>query len=184
MTENVSRGSRLVTPDCATRHKRGVVGAVKKACMKTGEVSSPEKTCVDRARRALRPVMDTRTFQVGERLFSQGDAPAYVFFLRSGVVSLDRAGFERGELCTAGAGDVIGVTFAISGRPYDMDARVIRTARLELVSRADFLRLMTEFPGLHLEVVRMLSLDLGRCYEVLRTLGPKTRHRVTEGASA
>jgi len=148
--------------------------------MKTGEVSSPEKSCVDRARRVLRPVAEPRTLKAGDYLFRQGERAGAVFFLRTGLVHLERPGLAESELCVARAGDVIGVTFAISGRPYDMDAVATRASKLEVVDRDDFLRLMAESPGLHMEVVRMLSVDLGRCYEVLRTLGPKTRNRSVE----
>lgn len=148
--------------------------------MKTGELSAVEKSCVDRARKALRPVLTTCTLKAGERLFGQGAKPEAVYFLRSGLIQLERRGMEPTNLCVARSGDVVGVTYAISGRAYDMDAVVTKAARVEVVEREEFLRRMTESPGLHLEVVRMLSVDLGRCYEVLRTLGPKTRNRGAE----
>lgn len=158
----------------------GAVRRLKKLVMKTGAVSVVEKTCVDRARKALRPFMTTRALKVSDRLFEQGAKPEAVYFLRSGVIRLERRGMDSSGLCVAHPGDVVGVTFAISGRAYDMDAVVLKTARVEVVEREEFLRRMTESPGLHLEVVRMLSVDLGRCYEVLRTLGPKTRNRGAE----
>jgi CRP-like cAMP-binding protein len=137
-----------------------------------------ERKCIDRARAALAEVIETRSFESGSLLFKQDELPLAVFFLRSGSVRLKREGIDpQSPLCVARPGDVIGVTNAVSGRPYDMNALVTKASVLEVVSREDFLRLMTESPGLHLEVVRMLSIDLGRCYEVLRTLGPKTRHR-------
>jgi len=146
----------------------------------SGSVSSVEKRYVDRARAALKSVLLSRSHKVGERIFDRGSDPEYVFFQRSGVVQLERAGVDAPGLCVARAGDVIGVTYAISGRPYDMDARVTKAARFDVVRRDEFIRLMTELPGLHLDVVRMLSIDLGRCYEVLRTLGPKSRNRTVE----
>jgi len=148
--------------------------------MKSGGYSSPEKRCVDRARKALKDVMESRSLNAGDRLFARGADPMAIYFLRRGLVELERAGLDMPGLCVARPGDVIGVTFAISGRPYDMDAVAKKSSRIESVGRDDFLRLMTELPGLHMEVVRMLSVDLGRCYEVLRTFGPKTRNRPAE----
>lgn len=114
-------------------------------------------------------------------LFVQGTSPDAVYFLRAGLVHLERAAIEADpRFCVVRPGDVIGVTFAVSGRLYDMGAVAMKPSEVDVVSRDDFLRAMTELPGLHLEVVRMLSLDLGRCYEVLRTLGPKARQRTAE----
>jgi CRP-like cAMP-binding protein len=139
---------------------------------------------VDRARDALMTVMQDRSLAAGEALFRQGETPCAMYFLRSGLVHLERPGGDLAPgLCVARPGDVIGVTYAVSGRPYDMDAVATKASTLEVVPREEFLRLMTSAPGLHLEVVRLLSIDLGRCYEVFRSLGPKTRSRHTEAVT-
>lgn len=140
-----------------------------------------DRGCVDRVRAALEGLLEARTYDKGSLLFEQGQRPASVFFLRSGSVHLERAGFKTGsDLCVAKPGDVIGVTYAISGRNYDMSAVVKAASSVEVVDREAFLDSMTASSGMHLEVVQMLSIDLGRCYEVLRTLGPKTRNRRAE----
>ena len=152
--------------------------------MKTSRVTDDVRSCVDRARDALTTVMQDRSFAAGEALFRQGEAPCAMYFLRSGLVHLERPGADLGPgLCVARPGDVIGVTYAVSGRPYDMNAVATKPCSLEVVPRDEFLRMMIEVPGLHLEVVRMLSIDLGRCYEVLRTLGPKARSRHSEAGT-
>ena len=111
-------------------------------------------------------------------MFEQGADPEAVYFLRTGTIHLERNGFKLSSgLCVAHPGDVIGVSYAISGRPYDMSACVTDECVVEVDPRPVFLDAMIDSSGLHLEVVRMLSLDLGRCYEVLRTMGPKTRSR-------
>ncbi len=140
-----------------------------------------EKNCVDRAREALKHVIDVQIFENGSHLFSQGEKPNAVYFVRSGSLQMQRAEMKSdSELCIARAGDVIGVANAVSGRSYDMSAVITKKSRVEVVSRNTFLATMISTPTLHLEVVRMLSIDLGRCYEVLRTLGPKTRNRRKE----
>jgi CRP-like cAMP-binding protein len=149
--------------------------------MNANDVSSNERSCIERVRHALAGVTETRVYRQGETLFEQGAPPGEIYFLRSGLIHLHRAAIEQDpRLCVVQPGDVIGVTFAVSGRAYDMDAIAMRPSEVDVVSRDAFLRAMTEIPGLHFEVVRILSLDLGRCYEVLRTLGPKSRQRTAE----
>lgn len=142
---------------------------------------SAERRCVDRARAALNSQIDERNYATGSRLFQEGELPTAVFFLRSGSVRLERSDMAvHTDLCVARAGAALGVTFAISGRTYDMSAVATTDCRVEVVGREEFIDTMLGSPGLHLEVVRMLSMDLGRCYEVLRTLGPKSRKRVAK----
>ena len=52
----------------------------------------------------------------------------------------------------------------------DVSAVATEDSVVEFVARDDFTTAMVSEPGLHLEVVRMLSLDVARCYELLKSL--------------
>lgn len=116
-------------------------------------------------------------FPAGTNLFLDGDTPRGVFFIREGTVELsvaNRAGRTR-QVCGACAGDVLGLSSSITGRPLDSRADVVEDATVQFVPREIFLETIRSNPRVHLEIVKILSLDVGRCYEVLKSIDAQNR---------
>lgn len=113
----------------------------------------------------------------GSNLFLDGDRPLGVFFVRAGKVELsiaNRAGRQR-QVCKAGAGDVLGLSSAITGKPLDCRADVVEDATVQFVPRQQLLEFIRTNGEAHLEIVKILSMDIGRCYEVLKEIDAENR---------
>lgn len=113
----------------------------------------------------------------GSNLFLEGDRPLGVFFVRGGKVEMsvaNRVGRTR-QVCIASAGDVLGLSSAITGRPLDCRADVVEDATFQFVPREALLEFIRTDGEAHLEIVKILSLDIGRCYEVLKSIDAQNR---------
>lgn len=130
-----------------------------------------------RASELLRDISVTRQMPAGSNLFLDGDEPLGVFFVLDGRVDLsvaNRVGRTR-QVCMGGTGDVLGLSSTITGKPLDCRADVIEDATLQFVPREALLEFIRISPEAHLEIVKILSLDIGRCYEVLKSIDAENR---------
>lgn len=113
----------------------------------------------------------------GANLFLDGEKPLGVFFVRGGKIEMsvaNRVGRTR-QVCIAGPGDVLGLSSSITGKPLDCRADVTEDATVQFVPRSEFLERIRANPEAHLEIVKILSLDIGRCYEVLKAIDAQNR---------
>jgi CRP/FNR family transcriptional regulator len=132
---------------------------------------------VSRASELLEGISVLQQFPAGSNLFLEGDEPRGVFFVRSGRVDLsvaNRVGRTR-QVCMGGTGDVLGLSSSITGKPLDCRADVIEDATVQFVPRDELLEFIRMSPEAHLEIVKILSLDIGRCYEVLKSIDAENR---------
>ncbi|MGK2859367.1 MAG: Crp/Fnr family transcriptional regulator [Thermoanaerobaculia bacterium] len=113
----------------------------------------------------------------GSNLFLDGDEPRGVFFVRGGKLEMsvaNRVGRTR-QVCCAGPGEVLGLSSSITGKPLDCRADVTEDATLQFVPRTEFLEFIRTDSETHLEIVKILSMDVGRCYEVLKQIDAANR---------
>jgi CRP/FNR family cyclic AMP-dependent transcriptional regulator len=109
----------------------------------------------------------------GKVLFDEGQPARDVYVLCEGRVKLSVSS-ENGRRLTlriAGAGEVLGLSAALSGRRYEVSAEAIDNARVALVKRKDLLRLMRAHPEVCLHAVNLLSQDLHIAYDRVRSVG-------------
>ncbi len=133
--------------------------------------------CVTRASQLLGCISVVKQLPVGSSLFADGEDPLGVFFVQSGKVELsiaNRFGKTR-QVCLAGPGDVLGLSSSITGKPLDCRAEVTEDATVQFVPRTEFLTFIRANPEAHLEIVKILSMDIGRCYEVLKEIDAENR---------
>ncbi len=99
-----------------------------------------------------------KRFGRGERVFSTGDRPEFIYLLEAGhveLVSLDESGSER-ILNVFKPGDVFGeILFSVERRPFD--AVAVDEARVAIMSRASFLELLHASPLCGLNFIRLIS---------------------------
>ena len=105
-----------------------------------------------------------RDVAVGELVLRQGERGEHLFVILSGSVRLFAAAEEGTESVQIdlGAGDSFGETVLLTGEPQPASARTLTPARLLLVPRADFERLMTTVPDFSAVLARRLSRRLVR----------------------
>ncbi len=99
-----------------------------------------------------------KQYRRGERVFSTGDAPEFLYLLVAGhveLVELDESGSER-ILHIFRPGDIFGeILFSVERRPFD--AIAVDEARLAIMSKATFLEFQRASPTWALNFIRLLS---------------------------
>jgi len=106
-------------------------------------------------------------------LFAEEQQPCFVLFLLEGRVklSMNSIGGRRLILGLSRPGDILGLTFAISGLPYEMTAEAQYPCRLRSVPRQIFLDFILRNSVASQNVARELSLEYKETYAQLRLLG-------------
>lgn len=99
-----------------------------------------------------------KRFARGERVFSTGDRPEFLYLLEAGhvqLVALEESGAER-ILHVFRPGDVFGeILLSVERRPFD--AVAVDEARVAIMSRATFLELLHTSPLCGLNFIRLIS---------------------------
>lgn len=105
---------------------------------------SPE----DQARLAV--VADSRSYERGERLFSEGEPSESLFTIVAGRVKVVKALPSGKEVILEifGPGDPVGAVVAYEGRPYPATAVAAEPSTCIVVRRADFFALLERHPSL------------------------------------
>ena len=109
----------------------------------------------------------------GEVLFHEGRLPRGAFVLCGGRVKLSVSS-EHGKrlmLRVAGAGEVLGLSATMSGKPYELTAEVLDPAQVAFIKRRDLLRFLRDHREACLQVVHLLSQDLHTAFDRVRTVG-------------
>jgi CRP/FNR family transcriptional regulator, cyclic AMP receptor protein len=122
---------------------------------------------------AFNGIKATRTCPKGTVLFREGQPARGVFLLCEGRVRLSLCS-ESGRRMTvrvAGAGEVLGLSAAVSSGRYEVTAEALEGVQVAAVSRKDLLRFLHEHCDVCLQVVNLLSEDLHVAYARVRAVG-------------
>lgn len=99
-----------------------------------------------------------KRYRRGERVFSTGDRPEFLYLLEAGhvqLVALEESGSER-ILHIFRPGDIFGeILFSVERRPFD--ATAMDEARIAIMSKATFLEFERSSPTWALNFIRLLS---------------------------
>lgn len=99
-----------------------------------------------------------KRFDRGERVFSTGNRPEFLYLLEAGhvrLVSLEEDGAER-ILHVFRPGDVFGeILLSVERRPFD--AVAVDEARVAIMSRATFMEFLQTSPRCALNFIRLMS---------------------------
>jgi CRP/FNR family transcriptional regulator len=118
-------------------------------------------------------IKSTETRPKGTVLFREGQTARGVFLLCEGRVRLSLCS-ESGRRMTvrvAGAGEVLGLSAAVSGGCHEVTAETLEGVQVAAVRRKDLLRFLHEHPDVCLQVVNLLSEDLHVAYARVRAVG-------------
>ena len=106
-------------------------------------------------------------------LFREGQPAKGVFVLCEGRAKLSVCS-ESGKRLTlhiAVPGEVLGLSAALSGGPYEVSAELLDKAQVAMVKRKDLLGFLREHREACLHVVDLLSQDLHIAYDRVRSVG-------------
>jgi len=121
----------------------------------------------------LNEIRSTAVYPRSAMLFIEGQQPRGVFVLCAGRAKLWTSSSEGKTVITklSEAGDVLGLSAAISNRPYEVTAEMIEPGQANFITRDALLQFMREHGEVAVRVAEQLSRNYYTAYEEVRTLG-------------
>ena len=121
----------------------------------------------------LNEIRSTAIYPKSAMLFIEGQQPRGVFVLCTGKAKLSTSSLEGKTVITkiSEAGDVLGLSAAISNRPYEVTAEMIEPGQANFITRDALLAFMREYGQVAVRVAEQLSRNYYTAYEGIRTLG-------------
>ncbi len=135
------------------------------------------------ALQAFDGIKNVSLYPRGAVLFAEGRQPRGIFVLCDGraKLSICSESGKRLMLRIAGPGEVLGISSALSNRPYEVTAETLDACQVVFVKRKELLKFLREHREACLQVVHLLSGDLHTAYERVRSLGlSRTRRPRTQ----
>ena len=122
---------------------------------------------------ALDTVKFTGLYPKGSLLFVEGEDPRGVFILCSGRAKLTTSSTEGKTLIVkiAEAGEVLGASATILGRPYEVSAETIEPSQLNFIKRDDFLKFLNSHSEACMHTAQQLSEKYHSAQREIRSLG-------------
>jgi CRP/FNR family transcriptional regulator len=103
----------------------------------------------------------------------EGQPPRGVFVLCTGRAKLSTTSSEGKSMILriAEPGEVLGLTAAVSGTPYEATVETLEPSQANFISQTEFLRFLQEYPDVGLRVARQLTHNCKCAYDEIRSLG-------------
>jgi CRP-like cAMP-binding protein len=119
---------------------------------------------------ALAPQQELRTLPNGAMLFQEGDWPTGIYILLAGVVDMRFSAQPDAPVRMMTLGTILGLNAIVSNRPLDYTAAAHENAVFGYLPKDRFLSILNHSPSLWMEALKVLSQDIGSCYERVREL--------------
>lgn len=109
------------------------------------------------------------TVPAGRKLISQDAIPEHLIVIEQGSVEISvPAGKRAMPLSVAGEGKVLGLRPIVAGVLPEIEATTLEECRISLISRQDFLRVLSQHPEMYFAIAKVLSTDLNAAQRFLR----------------
>lgn len=119
---------------------------------------------------ALTPFAMRRILEPGDVIFVEGAWPDGVYILERGSADLLFSGRGEHTPHRIDAGTILGLSSMVSERAHEYTATAVDRAMVAFVSRSTFFKILGESPAHWFDVLKILSLDIGSCYDRVREL--------------
>jgi len=121
----------------------------------------------------LQSMLSPVTCPAGRIVFSEKEPSAGVFVILSGEVklSINSQDGRRLSLRIARKGEILGLSSALSDRPYELTAETLYPATIAPVSRQNFLGFLARHPEAYQAVTEELTRHVHMACQQLRTVG-------------
>ena len=122
---------------------------------------------------ALDSMKFTGAYPKGALLFVEGEQPRGVFVLCRGQAKLTTTSSDGRTLIVkiANPGEILGVSAAMLGRPYEVSAETIEASQVSFIRRDDFLRFLSAYPEACMHTAQQLSEKYEAAQREIRSLG-------------
>ena len=148
--------------------------ATQTSCLQC--IERPDRLFCDlpvEAMQAFDALKSTTECPRGTVLFREGSPCRCVYVLCEGRARLSVCS-ESGDRLTlriAGPGEILGLSACLAGTPHEMNAELLDSTRVALVKRHDLMEFLHDHREACLQVVSLLSQDLHRAYDRVRSVG-------------
>lgn len=119
---------------------------------------------------ALAPHQELRSLQDGSVVFAEGDWPSGVHILLAGAIDMKFSAQPDAPVRMFSLGTILGLNAIVSSRAYDYTAVAHERAVVGFLPKEKLLEILNTSPSLWLEVLKVLSRDIGSCYDRVREL--------------
>ena len=125
------------------------------------------------ALQAFEAVRSNGIYPKGAILFVEGQPSRGVYLICRGRAKLSTCSRDGRVLITriAEAGEVLGASATISGRPYEVTAETLSPCQVAFIKDKQFLELLEQNPEVSLRLAQHLSNSYFAAYEQVRSLG-------------
>src|SRR5213595_2613075 len=122
---------------------------------------------------ALETIKFTGLYPKGSLLFVEGEMPRGIFILCSGRAKLTTSSREGKTLIVkiAEAGEVLGASATILGKPYEVSAETIEPSQTNFIKRDDFVRFLQSHVEVCMHTAQQLSEKYQSAQREIRSLG-------------
>jgi CRP/FNR family transcriptional regulator len=122
---------------------------------------------------ALDAIKFTGVYPKGSLLFVEGEEPRGVFILCAGRVKLTTSSSEGKRLIlkVAEPGEVLGLSAAILGKPYEVTAETIEPSQVNFIKREDFVGFLNDNVEACMHTATQLSEKYHSAQKEIRSLG-------------
>ena len=112
-------------------------------------------------------------YAAGQALYTEQQAAAGIYVILDGEVklSMNSSDGKRLSLRIARAGEILGLTSALSGNPFEMTAEALHAARIAPIGRQEFLSFLMRHPEVYQTVTEEVSAQFNMACQQLRTVG-------------
>jgi len=109
----------------------------------------------------------------GALLFVEGEQPRGVFVLCHGRAKLTTSSSEGRSMIVkiVNAGEILGVSAAILGKPYEISAETLEASHVSFLRREDFLQLLSTYSEACMHAAQQLSAQCQSAQREIRSLG-------------
>jgi CRP/FNR family transcriptional regulator, cyclic AMP receptor protein len=123
--------------------------------------------------KAFEAIKFSTAYPEGAVLFVEGQPARGVFVLCKGRVKLSISSSDGKALILriVGSGEVLGLSAAVSGQPYEMSVETLEPCQVDFVKREDFLRFLADYSEASIHAAQQLSGSYHAACEQIRALG-------------
>ena len=127
----------------------------------------------DSALQAFENIKYATAYPKRATLFLEGQPPRGIFVVCKGRVKLSVSSTDGNDLILqiAGLGEVLGLSAAVSGKPYELTAETLDPCHVSFVKREDFLHFLKDQPEACFKVAEQLSEKYNHTCREMRSRG-------------
>jgi CRP/FNR family cyclic AMP-dependent transcriptional regulator len=121
----------------------------------------------------LQLIKATSVYPKGTLLCLEGQAARGVYVLCTGRAKLSTTSSEGKSMILriAEPGEVLGLTAAVSGGPYEATIETLEPTQANFISQADFIRFLEDYPEVGMKVAQQLTHNCKCAYSEIRSIG-------------